>query len=267
MSTKKVAPVKEAAKEKSLNLLDKATILNHFAQSKNVMLETVDSVTNKLVQGLDELQDLDNAIAAKTEALKELNQIEVEAETLAKLKASQDETRKEWQREQADYTYKLNRDRNIEVDQWKQASDKRNREFNAELAKTKTSLEEEVKVFHAQKQELEDLRAKVAAFPAELQQAVTAKEKEVTKSLETSHHFKSTILEKDKNSELALLKQTNEAQKVRIVELEKALEEARNLQKDAVSRVQSIAEKAIEGASKHQTVVMPTQESGNNLKK
>jgi hypothetical protein len=269
MSSKKVA-VKEVQKEKSLEIakgLDKTSVINQFAQTKLVVIDALDSLTNKLVQGMDILNEVETAIKDKKEALKEAAQIEVEADTLSKLIASQEETRKAWGREEADYKYNLEKNRNIELDQWTLHTEKENREFEKALDAKTEAHNAKVLAFRTQEQELLDLRTKVTAFPAQLAEAVTAKEKEVTKSLGSEYHFKSTIQQKDTASELALLKQANQTQKERILELEKALEEARNLQKDAVSRVQSIAEKAIEGASKHQTVVMPSSESGNNSKK
>ena len=258
-------------KEKSLEIvkgLDKTNIVNQFAQTKMVVIDALDSLTNKLIAGTDLLLEVDTAIAAKKEILKEINQIEVEADTLAKLLADQEETKKHWQRERADYDYNLNKQRDQELDQWELDKERRCREFDRELTEQAEELKKQVEDFKFKENEFDALKAESEEFPKKLAEALTVKEKEITRSLEQSFHFKSTIQQKDNDAAIALLKQTNDTQKARIVELEKSLEESRNLQKDAVTRVQSIAEKAIDGASKHQTVLMPTSESvGNSQKK
>lgn len=270
MSKKVNVTSKEYLKEKSLETaktVDKTTIVNQFAQTKMSLIDILDSLTNKLITGSELLNEVDIAIMAKKEILKEVHDIEVESDTLSKLVAAQEETRKQWKREQEEYEYELKKARDIEAYQWKLVVEASQRELKEEISEAKSKLEAEKQAFESQMQELLDLRTQASEFPAKLSEAIIAKEKEVSKSLHGEFNYKSMCAQKDSEAEIALLKQTNSTLEKRIEELEAALQEARNLQKDAVERVQSIAEKAIEGASKHQTLVMSNGDMVGNLKK
>jgi len=152
-------------------------------------------------------------------------------------------------REQEDYAYKTLQERKRQEDEFTEqlrVKQHENREKQEALEKTWAYREENLK---AREQELVDLRAKVAAFPADLDKAVKQAEAIIGNSMKRQYETQIQLLTKDKEtdarvaaSEVKSLQDASTKQLQTITELQVQLDGARK-------QVETIAGKALDSAS------------------
>jgi len=166
------------------------------------------------------------------------------------LKEENEKTAKTRKREEEDYNYSLQLTRKKEVDLYEEKRQK----LEKELADKKMVFEKEVSERESNlklaETELKELRAKNAAFPAELEKAVQSAVKSATEKLETTFKFQKELSEKEVSGELKLKEQTIQTLNTKIKDLETTMKELSQKTVTAETRVKDIAIKAIEHSSK-----------------
>jgi hypothetical protein len=189
-------------------------------------------------------QELDSEIAARRSGWEE------ESRTSERERKEQEENlRKQRQREIEDYEYKKNLERKKALDKYEEdlrLQDKKNHEQQETLEKSWQQREAAIK---EREEELVRLRKEAEEFPAQLKKEAQAATAEAARTVEARFEQQILILKKDGEAErrvfdlhVKTLEETVSRQAAQIATLEKQLGEAKQ-------QVQDIAVKAIEGAS------------------
>jgi colicin import membrane protein len=229
------------------------------------------ALSAKLVEQLQVLGNVEEAIALKREELKQLYDIESAAVSLddldAKIQAQreswmdeqarkqrefaeqQTERNKQWLRTEEEYEYRMSQEHQKSEDEFAYRlaqQDKANRDKQALLEKTWTEREEELK---KREKELEDLRVQVANIPEQIRKAENAAAAVAGNSVKKEYETKMTLATKDAEmaaklaeQEVSSLRQALDKATMQLVELKEQLDRARD-------DVKEISSKALESAS------------------
>jgi hypothetical protein len=267
-----------------------ADVVKSLADLKVKTTTAIDSISATLSSEIAALKDVQDAIKAEQATLKSLHDIVAEANSLQALQLANaeerqqhtlmmEQARKDWQAEkEADVQFRARQE-----EQYKYDTDKRHRAeedqiaakrvqdlevFNASLKTREAAvLQRELDVAAAEV-ELKTLHEQVAKFEEtskkETQAAVAIATNSLKKDLNHEHTVKTLEFQNTinlKNTEIAQLNN-------RIAELVKQNQALDTEYKAASSKVQQIAEKAIDGAARQQTFVqMPAQEGSDRSRK
>ena len=239
-------------------------------------------VSDKLVQEVQRLAAVREAVAIERRELEQLHRIDVAATSLDQLiqdhqrekerldteiaaqraaweeesratererKETEDQLRKLRQRESEDYEYRKNQERKKAQDKYEEEQrllEKRNKEKQEELERGWKQREEALK---AHEDELNQLRQESAGAAARIKTEVERASKEATRAADLRFEQQIVLMKKDAEAEKRvselLIKNLEEAiarQSAQTASLEKQLAEAKQ-------QVQEIAVRAIEGAS------------------
>jgi len=168
----------------------------------------------------------------------------------AREKEAMEEKKKSRAREEEEYQYTLRITRKKEADLYEEKKQKLEKELaDKKAAHEKEYAEREEKIKGAEA-ELEELRANVAAFPDELEKAVSKAVKENTEKLEADFRFKKELMVKETEGELKLKDHIIETLKSKIKDMEASIKELSQKAVTAEASVKDIAIKAIESSAK-----------------
>lgn len=157
-------------------------------------------------------------------------------------------------REEEEYAYNLQMKRKKDADEyeaWKLSLEKELRETREAFER---DLSERESVLAEGEREYSGLKAKVESFPAELEEAVREAEESVRKHLTSIHEHQAELAKKDMESERRLGQQTIVALEAKVKEQEDRVQQLARKMDEAGLQVQTIAVKAIEGASFQRTL-------------
>ena len=157
--------------------------------------------------------------------------------------------KKERLREEEEYTYNLKLQRKKESDAYEARKTALEKELELKKETVEKDLAEREVLVAAREQELEDLRARVDTFPKELDKAVKETEKSVTEKIEFKYKYQAELAAKDAEGEKRLSKQMISALEKKIAEQEEQIRQLMQKADDSIRQVETIAVKAIEGAS------------------
>ena len=164
-------------------------------------------------------------------------------------KERDEEFKKTRKREEEEYSYALQLERKKDQDSYaeqKTAQDKA-------LAEQKRALEQQWSEREAslanREHELAELRQRVESFPQELAKAVADTEQSVTERLEFKYRYETQMLAKETEGDRKLSQQIITSLQAKIKEQDEQIRQLTQKANEAGLQVQSIAIKAIEGAS------------------
>ena len=165
-------------------------------------------------------------------------------------------------REAEEYKYTFNREKQLAQEQFEYEKAKAERESQAHREEMERDLAVREKTLAEKEAELNQLREKAAAFPAELSAAVESAAKETTDRLTQDAQAKEALMKKEfegqqnvLNSRIESLQQTVQEQQQQIAKLSSQLEKS-------YTQVQDIAIKAIEGSSSSKAFPRMQQQPG-----
>jgi hypothetical protein len=164
-------------------------------------------------------------------------------------KEREEETKKARQREEEEYTYTLQLQRKKDQDIYAARKEALEKELEEKRQALEKSWSEREAVLSTRENELADLKARVEAFPVALDKAVSETEKNVTERLRFIHKHEAEMLAKETEGERKLSQQIIASLDAKIKEQEEQLRQLTQKANEAGLQVQSIAIKAIEGAS------------------
>ena len=194
------------------------------------------------------MEKMEEELTQEIEVKKQLWKKEEEGfETEKKEQALQ--LKKERMREEEDYNYALQlkrkKDNNL-YEEKKQALEK-------ELLEKKLALETEFskreKIISAQEEEFKNLKKEVELFPQKIEDSVKQTENSITEKLEREFSYKTELKTQEYAGEKKLNLQTISSLKEKIKEQEEIINQLTQKANTAGNQVQTIAIKAIEGAS------------------
>ena len=225
----------------------------------------------KVMERLQQLEQLQEAIGLKQEELKGLHDIEVKATTLDELDEQiarqrrqweeeqaekkrafaemQSERNKTWKREEEEYQYKLAQEHRKLEDSFQALMEKQqkaNADRQEQLEKSWAEREGELK---KREQELADLRAFKEQAPEMVKKEVNAQVAVATNSVKKEYETKMVLSAKDAETEKRLAEQTIKSLQETITKQQAQLEEMKAQREHALKAVQEISAKALESAS------------------
>lgn len=283
-------PSKRQARERSKTVIANSSkkspesVIKSLAEIKLSTQETIDSISNQIAAELTALKEVQEAVAAEQENLKALHRIAAEANTLEALLLAQDEQRQKWtleveqkrkedaeynadlakrrKWEQEQYSYETNKRRKAEEDQWQEQMTAQRAKFQEALDMDREALETRATELKKSEDELSRLRADAAKFDERLDVEVKKNVAIATNSLKKDLTHEHALAKLALENQLSLKNSELEASKGRVVELVKLNTELEAKYREASDKVQKIAERAIDGASKQAVVVQtPTAET------
>jgi colicin import membrane protein len=247
------------------------SVSSNIAATQVEVQKSLADLSAKLVERLDVLRNVEEAITLKKEELKQLYDLEAAEIELDDLKAQIEAQREAWEEEQArkqrefaemqsdrnkqwarseeEYQYKLAQDHRKGEDSFKgfmEEQAKTNRNKQEQLEKSWAEREAELK---KRETELAELRTKVEAMPEMIKKAENAAVAVATNSVKKEYETKATLANKDLETfqklaaqETASLKQALEKANAQITDIKTQLEQAHR-------DVKEISAKALESAS------------------
>ncbi len=180
-----------------------------------------------------------------------------------KAKEETDLLKKNQKREEEEFQYNLKISRKKEADLYEEKKQKLEKELvEKKVAFEKEFTEREAKVKETEN-ELNELRTKAAAFPSELEKAVSSSIKTTTEKLETTFRFEKELKEKETTGELKLKDQIIETLRNKIKDMEASLKELSQKTVTAEANVKDIAIKAIESSSTKPYLIEKNKDNQN----
>lgn len=196
--------------------------VNHFENLKHSLIEGVAKIQESFLAEQKKLNKLVQTIENKHKEIAHLHDIEINIDTLSALLLAQKEKtasfekeiqqrkqafdyemeqkRKEWQQEEQKYLYQRDLGREKDRNQYEIAK----RNLAQELSSMRFEFQKEVKEREARiasgeqaLDELEQLQAKVAQFPEEIQKAMHKAEEATTKQLSLKFDYETQLLQKE----------------------------------------------------------------------
>ncbi len=165
------------------------------------------------------------------------------------MKEKQTHTKKERIREEEEYNYTLQLERKKDRDLYQESKELLEKElFEKKLTLQKEFSEREAAIL-SHEQELQNLRLRVQQFSQELETAIHTTEKNTKEAIERTYQYKIELTAKEVEGEKKLNQQTISSLQQKIKEQEEFIEQLTKKTADADNKVQTIALKAIEGAS------------------
>lgn len=277
-----VAKARESAVRQAVEGLTVETAVQKISTLSLDIGKALSGLSESLVQELDRLASLREAVELERRELARLHKIDVAATALDELcdaytrqeeqlsskmeaqtarweeerkaaeqerKEQEEALKRQRQREAEEYEYKKLLERKKAQDKYEEeqrVQDKKNKETQENLEKSWKQREIELK---EREQELLRLRKEAEMFPAQLQQGISKAAEDATRATETRMEQQMVLLKKDAESEARLAQQriqtleaTVSGQAAQLATLQRQLEEAK-------AQVQDIAVRAIESTS------------------
>jgi hypothetical protein len=263
--------IKESEILEAVAGLNLDTVSGTLASTQVEVQKTLADLSAKLVERLQLLRNVEEAITLKREELKQLYDIESAEVELDDLKAQitaqheawdeeqarkqrefaemQSERNKQWVRAEEEYQYRLLQEHKKQSDTFQakvEEQEKANRNKQEMLDKNWNERETELK---KREKEVEDLRAQVASHPELVKKEVNAAVAVATNSVKKEYETKLTLGAKDADmaqklaaQEIASLKQALEKTTAQIADIKGQLDQAHR-------DVKEISAKALESAS------------------
>lgn len=274
---------KKVQRERANAILAKAStktqesVLQNIAALKNTLTNSLDTITNQVNEQLASLKEVQDAVVLQQDNLKQLHDIEVQATTLEDLRVKQcqeketfeqemAETRANWDaesedviqsrtREQDDYNYNLAKCRKLEKDKYDGERKASQELHDRKIQEVYTEMETRRSALLASENELKTLRDQAATFADTLKKETDKAVAIATNSVKKDLTNDNNIARMELQNKLSLKESELTNAMSRITELQKQNTELDAKYKSATDKVQQIAEKAIEGASKQGVVV------------
>jgi colicin import membrane protein len=267
--------IQEAEVLASVKDLNLDSVSKSIAETQVEIQKVLADLSAKVLERLQDLENVENSIRLKKEEMKQLHEIEVLATTLDDLEASikeqrrawedeqatkqrdfkemQSERNKQWKREEEEYQYRISQEHLKQKDALTTLmgqQEKQNRDKQDQLEKTWAEREAELK---KREQELAELREFKATNDERIKKEVNASVAIATNSLKKEYETKMVLAAKDAETDKRLaeqhitsLTQSLSKMQVQFDDLNAKLEQA---QKD----VKEISAKALESASGRST--------------
>jgi hypothetical protein len=157
--------------------------------------------------------------------------------------------KKERQREEEEYNYSLQLKRKKEADAYEERKTQLEKELQDKRAALEKELSERESLIAAKEKEFVELRAKVEQFPKTLENTIKETEKSVIEKLEFKYKHQAELSHKEIDGERNLNKQVVQSLENKIKEQSEQIKQLTQKANESGQQVQTIALKAIEGAS------------------
>jgi colicin import membrane protein len=256
------------ASVKDLNL---DSVSKSIAETQVEIQKVLADLSAKVLDRLQDLENVENSIRLKKEVLKQLHDIEYQATTLDELEANikdqrrtweeeqatkqrefkemQSERNKAWKREEEEYQYRISQEHMKEKDSLATLmgqQTKANKEKQEQLEKIWNERESELK---KREQELLDLRKFKEEDPERIKKEVNASVAVATNSLKKEYETKMVLAAKDSETDKRLADQTIASMTQSLTKMQGQFDDLNAKLEQAQKDVKEISAKALESAS------------------
>ena len=259
-------------------------IMKDISGLKISISQSLDKVEEALIEEHKKLSEVSEAIRLGKENLKNTFQIKAEAESLEtlinthkekkhemeqemkeqreawekekkhadqELKEEKERVGKERKREEEEYLYHHDQKRKKEEDSYNEKMLKQEKELKERREAFEKDIRERESDIKASEDELQELREKAGQFPAQMEEAVQKKEKEITLRLTSEFKHEKDLLQKEYQSELKLMDQTIKTLQDKIRDQDNMMNQLYKKVENADINVKDIVLKAIEGSGRY----------------
>jgi len=247
LQTKKAVAAKEEDLKELYEIEKEASSLAALIEAQKEAREEFDA------EMAEKKEELEYEIEATREEWKE-----EQAAHQAEIQARDEAEKKRRAREAEEYKYAFEREKQLAQEQFEYEKAKLEREGQFQREQMESDLAAREKAINEKEGELNELREKVAAFPAQLAAAVEQAVKETTDRLTKDAQAREALMQKEAegeqkvlNSRIESLQQAVQEQQQQIAKLSAQIEKS-------YGQVQDIAVKAIEGSAGAKNV-LPVQ--------
>jgi hypothetical protein len=257
-------------------------IIQQIATLKMALNSSLDTIEDQLDTSYKKLNKTQEAIQIQEERLKELYQINAEADSLSALLAAQKEKKAEFEtiistekekwekgqkemaalrkeeeealkkqrkREEEEYSYSVHQKRKIESDQYEEKKIRQEKELKDKKEVFELEIKAREQAVSESENELKILRKQTEDFPAVLKKEVETAIKITGDNLKKEYDYQIVLIKKEYESELKLNSQAVENLQNRIKDLELQLKQAFAKTDNAEKNVKEITMKAIESSA------------------
>jgi chromosome segregation ATPase len=179
------------------------------------------------------------------------------AEHQAEIKELQEQEDKDRKRKKEEYEYAFEREQQLARDKFEDEKAKLlaekqalENQMKALKEQTEKELSEREKQINSREKELESLQAQVAEFPQKLETAVAKAVQENTERIELETKYQKDLLQKDFEGQRNVLTARIQSLEKTVKEQNEQIAKLSTQQDTAYQKIQDVAVKAIEGASK-----------------
>jgi colicin import membrane protein len=265
-STKTIESVVGAVTQAQVAISNKLSEVNAQLQTQLTELNTVSQAVEIKKAELE-------SVYSKEAVLKNIDELGVDYEARKQaIETEEQETERQRAQESADFTFDLQQSRKNEQVQYEESLrlKKASQRDQDELREKNYLLREEG--LKKQENEIVELRAKVAAFPTELDAAVKKAEAIVGNTVKRDYEHKLQLLQKDFDTAKTVSDGTIRGLHERLAANDKVIVELTLRLTSAEERVTTIATKALEAASSTKSLadvqnLIQTQNNGSSARK
>jgi hypothetical protein len=263
--------IQEAEVLASVKDLNLDSVSKSIAETQVEIQKVLADLSSKVIERLQQLQDVEDSIRLKREELKRLHDIEAHATTLDELEATikeqrraweeeqatkqrdfkemQSERNKQWKREEEEHQYRVSQEHMKQKDALSTLmgqQEKQNKEKQEQLDKTWAEREAELK---KREQELGELREFKATNDERIKKEVNASVAVATNSLKKEYETKMVLAAKDAETDKRLAEQQIAGQAHNLAKMQSQLDDLNTKLEQAQRDVKEISAKALESAS------------------
>jgi hypothetical protein len=185
----------------------------------------------------------------------------------AELKERDAAEAKRRKREEDEYRYAFTREQQLARDKFADEQGRVEREFTIRKEQMERELAERERAVAAREQAIEEQAARIAAFPAEREEAVKQAVAETTGRLAAEHASREELLKRDLAGEKNVMKGRIESLEQTVKEQAAQLAKLSQQSERAYGQMQDIAVKAIEGSSGAKSLAGLQQILGEQVRK
>lgn len=285
MAAKKTAPtraakIQEVQATQVLSSVQRLGGLEKVAQSiaktQVDLQQSLAALSGTLVEKLDELGNVEQAIVLKQAELKQLHEIEATANTLDALqseienkraewakeqeatvrgfKEQGDERRKQWAREGEEYAYKTGQDRRAADDAWKAQQAKVSKEQADRLEVFNKQMAEREAAIKAKESEFARLQAFEAGYAEAVKREVAKAEAVVTNSLKKHYETEAKLAAMSSENAAKMAEAATAALKGQLAEKDQTITSLRQDLAKAHADAKEIAQAAVNAQSGRQAL-------------
>jgi len=187
------------------------------------------------------------------------------AEVDAATKEQDAAEKKRRQREQDEWRYQFERDKQMALEKHQDELAKLQREIQIRTEELEKVLAEREQAVAAAESELHSMRSRAQSFPAELDQAVSRAVEEVTVRLERERSYAIDLLQKEFGGERNVLNSRIESLQDTVAKQAEQIAKVSQQLEHSYRQVQDIALKAIEGSSMSRSLMQSSPTSPDRI--
>jgi len=271
VKTRRAAQMQEADVVDSVKGLSLDSVSKSITETQVEVQKVLAELSAKVMDRLQQLQDIEENIRIRQDDLLRLHDIEVKATTLDELEADiterkkaneedqarfkrdfeemKSDNRKQWKREEEEYQYRTSQEHKKQEDVLTtmfKDQEKQNKEKQEQLEKNWAERETELK---KREQELTELRAFKDSNDERIKKEVNAQVAIATNSVKKEYETKMVLAAKDAETAQKLAAQESHSQQQNIAKQQEQITDLKHQLEQAHARVADISGKALDSAS------------------